>query len=107
MPYSNITGRLERLERALHVGDTHNQAAQRAYLAEQFADAKYDAHREALIEALLSDNPHYRMEFPTELHGHAATETHFISWANCDEGAPVIHIWVMPDREDDPYPLDS
>ncbi len=69
-----------------------------------FAEAKYDAHREAIIAMLLSpkmSDRTYEMHLPAELYGRAATEHHFISWYDPDN-APLVHIVIMPDREDDP-----
>lgn len=73
-------------------------------LAAHFADPKYDADRDAIIEALCSPDPKqrtYTLRLPTVLYGRPATESHFIS---AGEGGPLIHIFVMPDKEDDPNP---
>lgn len=102
---SNLPGRLARIERHMvgNLPGSQRQRAQwRAELAERFADAKYDAHRAELIDALCSDTPHYEMHTPAELHGLPATEHHFISWYDRDAGAPIIHIFIMPDPEEDP-----
>lgn len=96
--------RLARLEREVDPHEAPQVEQWRAQLAEQFAEAKYDTCRAALIAALCSDRPRYDVHLPSELNGYPATEHHFISWYERDQGAPVIHVFIMPDPEDDPHP---
>lgn len=99
----DLDGRVTRLERGLGLGRGGQQLEQwRAQIGERFADLKYDAHRDAIIEALCSPDPKqrtYRMELPTVLYSYPATELHYIT---AGDGGPIVHILIMPDKEDDP-----
>ncbi len=75
---NSLSRRIRYLERSLQ---PDQRAQWRAYLAQRFADSEYDDHREALIEALLSDTPYF--------HFTEGETAYMVSWWQRGTGAPV------------------
>ena|SRR5258708_5490620 len=66
-----------------------------AFLVACLAEPQYDAHREAIIRALLSDTPMYEFEI-TDEHGNPANC--LLSWYHRDDGlVPPVIIWITVD----------